>query len=146
MPSLYIEHLGIRNGLGHAQHWRTDGVGGFILMDNFLYLASRSVPVDASSLPWGEETSRLAPSIEEAAELVSANPSEDAKKLDQQTVAGFGYTIGAVGIVSHAAAETVPGGTRISCLQLSEQETKAVVKACKDTQVSVTTAVHASVA
>lgn len=132
--------------LGHAQHWRTDGVGGFILMDDFLDLASWSVPIDASSLPWGEETTRLAPSIEEAAGLLSANPSEEDKKLAQQTVAGFGHTVGAIGIVSHAAVETVPGGTRISCLQLSEQETNAVVKTCKDKQISVIAAVHASVA
>ncbi|EEA20232.1 hypothetical protein TMatcc_000215 [Talaromyces marneffei ATCC 18224] len=131
---------------GHAQHWRTDGVGGFMPMDDFLDLASRSVPVDTSSLPWGEETRRLAPSIEEAAGLLSATTSEEDKKLAQQTVAGFGLTVGAIGIASHAAAETVPGGTRISCLQLSEQETNAVVKACKDKQISVTAAVHASVA
>lgn len=135
-----------RQLLGHAQHWRTDGVGGFILMDDFLDLASRSVPVDASLLPWGAETSRLAPSIEEAAGLLSTNSSEEDKKLAQRTVAGFGHAVGAVGIASDAAADTVPGGTRICRLQLSEQETDAVVKACKDEKISVTAAVHASVA
>lgn len=66
--------------------------------------------------------------------------------MAQKTVAGLGHTVGAVGIVSHAAAETVPGGTRNPCLQLSEQETNAVVKACKAMPVSVTAAVHASFA
>ena len=93
----------------------------------------------------GEETSCLAPSIEEVAGLLSANPSEEDKKLAQQTVEGFGHTVGAIGIASHAAAETVPGGARISCLELSEQEPNAVVKACKDKQISVIAAVHASV-
>ncbi|RAO74336.1 uncharacterized protein BHQ10_010348 [Talaromyces amestolkiae] len=132
--------------LGHTQHWRTDGVGGFILMDDFLDLACQSVPVDTSSLPWGEETSRLAPSIEEAAGLLATSPSEEDKKLAQQTVASFGHTIGAIGIASHAAADTIPGGTRISNLRFSEQETNTVVKACKEKHISVTAAVHASVA
>jgi hypothetical protein len=51
--------------LGRSQHWRTDGIGGLILMDDFLDLAAQSA-IDTSSLPWGEEIVRLATCVEEA--------------------------------------------------------------------------------
>ncbi|CRG84063.1 hypothetical protein PISL3812_01403 [Talaromyces islandicus] len=131
--------------LFRSQHWRTDGVGVFILIDEFLALVAQSPPVDASSLPWGEETVRLAPPIEEAAET-PVNPSEEDKRIGQQCVATFGHAVGAIGIVSRAPVDTRPGGTRTARLYLTEEETKTVVQACKNKQVSVTSAVHASVA
>lgn len=133
-----------REVLGHSQHWRTDGVGVFMLMDDFLALAAQS-PTDASSLPWGEEVSRLAPSIEEAAGL-SENPSKGDRTLAQECVASFGHVVGAVGIESRAPAETIPGGTHLANLYLTEEETSVVVEACKARNLSVTAAVHASVA
>ena len=131
--------------LGHSQHWRTDGVGGFILMDDFLALAARASPPDASTLPWGEETARLAPAIEEAAN-VPINPSAEDKKLGEKCVGTFGAAAGAIGIASHAPAETLPGGTHTVRLHLSETETSALIKACKARNISMTAAVHASIA
>jgi hypothetical protein len=134
-----------RELLGHCQHWRTDGVGGFILMDDFLALAARSSPPDASTLRWGEETARLAPSIEDAANA-PVNPSTDDKQLGEKCVGTFGAAAGAIGIASRASAETLPGGTRIARLHLTEEETSAAVRACKARKISVTAAVHASIA
>jgi hypothetical protein len=130
--------------LGHWQHWRTDGIGGLILMDDFLDLATQSA-LDTSSLPWGEETVRLAPCVEEASSSFITSEKQD-KQLAQQYVARFGHTAGAIGIASRAPAETSPGGTCISRLHLTEQETKAVVQGCKARKLSVTAAVHASIA
>jgi hypothetical protein len=127
--------------LGHSQHWRTDGVGGLLLMDDFLALAASS----PASLPWGEEVARLAPSIEEAAGI-STSPSEADKELGAKCVGSFGHAVGAIGISSPSPQDTVPGGTRIARLHLSEQETQAIVQACKARGISVTAAVHASVA
>ncbi|QKX60762.1 uncharacterized protein TRUGW13939_07908 [Talaromyces rugulosus] len=127
--------------LGHSQHWRTDGVGGLLLMDDFLALAASS----PASLPWGEEVSRLAPSIEEAAGI-STSPSEADKELGAKCVGSFGHAVGAIGISSPSPQDTVPGGTRIARLHLSEQETQAIVQACKARSISVTAAVHASIA
>lgn len=131
--------------LGHSQHWRTDGVGGFILMDDFLALAARTSPPDASTLPWGHETARLAPAIEEAAN-VPAKPSAEDKQLGEKNVASFGHAVGAIGIASHAPADTLPGGTRIARLHLSEAETTGLIKACKARHITMTAAVHASIA
>lgn len=134
-----------RELLGHSQHWRTDGVGGFILMDDFLDLASRTPPPNASKLQWGQEPARLAASIEEAAN-VPVNPSTKDKELGAKCVESFGLAVGAIGIASRAPTETVPGGTHIARLHLTEAETSAVLQACKARKISVTAAVHASVA
>ncbi|KAH8692907.1 hypothetical protein BGW36DRAFT_385475 [Talaromyces proteolyticus] len=131
--------------LGHWQHWRTDGVGAFLLTDDFLTLATSSPPPEASNLPWGEEVARLAPSIEEAAGL-SANPSEVDKEIGAKCVGSFGHAAGAIGISSPAPPETLPGGTKFARLHLTEQETKKVIQACKARNISVTAAVHASIA
>jgi hypothetical protein len=131
--------------LGHSQHWRTDGVGGLLLMDDFLALASSSPSPDAASLPWGEEVSRLPPSIEEAAGL-STNPSEAEKEQGAKMVGSFAHAVGAIGIPSPRPQDTVPGGTRIARLHLSEKETQAIVEASKARGISVTAAVHASIA
>lgn len=130
--------------LGSWQHWRTDGIGGLILMDEFLDLAAQPA-IDTSSLPWGEETIRLAPCVEEALSTFKTEEEQD-KQLAQQYVASFGHAAGAIGIACRAPDETSPGGTCISRLHLSEQETKAVVQGCKTRKLSVTGAVHASIA
>jgi hypothetical protein len=147
-PSPYatMYYLPTTNELvAHSQHWRTDGVGGFILMDDFLALAASSLPPNASNLPWGEETSRLTAPIEEAA-AISTNPTKADKELGAECVGTFGHMVDAVGIASPAPTETLPGGTRIARHQLTEQETKVVVQACKARNISVSAAVHASIA
>lgn len=131
--------------LGHSQHWRTDGVGGLLLMDDFLALVTSPPASDAASLPWGEEVARLAPSIEEAAGL-STSPSEAEKEQGAKMVGSFAHAAGAIGIASPSPQDTVPGGTRIARVHLSEQETQAVVQASKARGISVTAAVHASIA
>ncbi|OKL62311.1 hypothetical protein UA08_03035 [Talaromyces atroroseus] len=132
--------------LAHSQHWRTDGIGSLMLMDDFLALATLSPSPDAANLPWGEEAARLAPPIEEAAAIPTANHSEVDKELGARYVATFGHAVGAIGILSPAPAETIPGGTRIAHHRFTEQETSAVIQACKIRNLSVTAAVHASIA
>ncbi|KAL9625280.1 MAG: hypothetical protein Q9160_000682 [Pyrenula sp. 1 TL-2023] len=134
-----------RELLGHSQHWRTDGVGGFILMDDFLDLTTRLPPPDASKLQWGQETARLAPSIEEAANVPGTRSAKD-KELGAKCVDTFNLAAGAIGIASPAPAETVPGGTHISRLHLTEAETAAILQASKTLEISVTAVVHASIA
>ena len=131
--------------LGHSQHWRTDGVGGFILMDDYLALAAQSSPQDTSTLDWGEETTRLAPSIEDAANM-PVNPSAEDKQMGEKCVGTFGLSAAAIGIASRASAETLPAGTRIARLHLTEVETSGAVQACKARKISMTAAVHASIA
>ncbi|KAL9616519.1 MAG: hypothetical protein Q9160_008612 [Pyrenula sp. 1 TL-2023] len=133
--------------LGHTAHWRTDGIGVLYLLDAFLSLASDpTLPCDPSTdLPWGKEPDRLAPSVEEAASI-SVYPSPTAKDLGQKYVETFYAAAGAVGTKYEGTPETLPAGTRSARLSLSEAETRAVVEACKRHEISVTAAVHASIA
>ncbi|KAJ5723241.1 hypothetical protein N7488_001276 [Penicillium malachiteum] len=130
--------------LGHSQHWRTDGVGGLILIDDLLDLAVQGA-LDTSALPWGEEAVRLAPSVEEAASSFITSEEQD-KKLGQELVANFGHAAGAIGIGSPVPAGTIPGSPRIRRLHLTEEQTKVVLQGCKDRNLSVTAAAHASIA
>ena len=130
--------------LGHTAHWRTDGVGVLLLIDLFLEVATDPTLPDPNTLMWGQETARLAPAIEDAADIPIA-PTDAIKTLSQKYVETFYQAAGAVGIPYKKEA-TVPGGTRSSRLIFSQSETSLVASQCKAKGFSVTSAVHASVA
>ena len=130
--------------LGHTAHWRTDGVGVLLLIDQFFELATSSPLPDSNTLTWGQETARLAPAIEDAADIPVA-PTDAIKSLSQKYVETFYQAASAVGIPYKSEA-TVPGGTRCSRLIFSPSETNLVASQCKAKGFSVTSAVHASVA
>ena len=130
--------------LGHTAHWRTDGVGVMLLIDAFFDLATKPTLPDPNTLMWGQETARLAPAIEEAANI-PITPTDAIKALSQKYLETFYQAAGAVGI-PYRSDITVPGGTRSSRLAFSPSETNFVTNQCKAKGVSVTSAVHASVA
>lgn len=131
--------------LFHSQHWRIDGIGAFIIMDEFCALAARSSPLDISTISWGQETVRLTPPVEEAAH-VPTDPSAADKLRGQQCLQTFGAAAGAIGIASYTSSEVLPAGTRSARLSLNQKDTSVVIAACKARRVSVTAAVHASIA
>ena len=131
--------------LGHTAHWRTDGIGVLQLLDAFLDLASTPDLPDPSSLSWGQEVACLAPPIEEAASIPE-KPSEAIKSLGHKYVETFYQAAGAVGIPYKGDTTTTPGGTRSSHLSFSTSQTEAITSLCKAKAISVTSAVHASVA
>ncbi|KAI1495887.1 hypothetical protein F5X99DRAFT_422566 [Biscogniauxia marginata] len=132
--------------LGHTAHWRTDGIGVLLLLDAILALASGlSPPTDPASLAWGTEVVRLAPAIEDAA-AVPKESTPELKKRGAALVGTFAQAVGAVGIPYLGDAATLPGGTRSAALTFSPATTEKIVTACKARGVSVTAAVHASVA
>ncbi|RYP37484.1 hypothetical protein DL768_010864 [Monosporascus sp. mg162] len=132
--------------LGHTAHWRTDGIGVLLLLDALLALASGpSPPTDPASLAWGTEVARLAPAVEDAA----AMPRESTPELKERgaALAGtFAHAVGATGIPYLGDAATLPAGTRSAALTFSLATTEKIVAACKARSVSVTAAVHTSVA
>jgi hypothetical protein len=134
--------------LGHTAHWRTDGIGVLLLLDAFLAIASQPSPLaDPADLAWGTETERLAPSVEDAAAMPLLHESTvELKARGAALVATFAHTIGATGIPSLGNASTLPAGTRQASFVFNPATTDEIVTACKDKGVSVTTAVHASVA
>ncbi|KAI0546774.1 hypothetical protein F4679DRAFT_401158 [Xylaria curta] len=130
----------------HTAHWRTDGIGVLLLLDAFLAIASTPGPLaDPSSLAWGTEIVRLAPSVEDAA-CMPSQPTPAQEERAAALVKTFAHTVGAIWIPYLGNETTLPAGTHSAALALSATTTEKVVEACKARGVSVTAAVHASVA
>ena len=147
-PSLYatLTYLPKSNEiLGHTPHWRTDGVGVLLLIDAFFDLVAKPALPEPHTLSWGRETARLAPAIEDAANLPIA-PTDAIKSMSQKLIETFYQTAGAVGIPYRGEDTTIPSGTRSSRYSFSPSDTKIIIHQCKAKGISVTSAVHASIA
>ncbi|KAI1737841.1 hypothetical protein F4680DRAFT_460188 [Xylaria scruposa] len=133
--------------LFHTAHWRTDGIGVLLLLDAFLAIAytPRLLADPASSLAWGTEIARLAPSVEDAA-CMPSQPTPAQEERAAALVETFEHTVGAIGIPYLGNAMTLPAGTHSAVFALGATTTEEVLEACKARGVSVTAAVHASVA
>ncbi|KAF2679522.1 hypothetical protein K458DRAFT_490601 [Lentithecium fluviatile CBS 122367] len=131
--------------LGHTSHWRSDGFGVFHLLNDLLNLVVKDDLTDPTSLPWGAEVVRLAPTIEDAAGL-SPTATEEQSTLGKSLVQTFISTAGGIGIQYMGDASTPPGRTVSTQAVLSTKTTKDVVDACKSRGLTVTSAAHASVA
>ena len=129
----------------HTAHWRTDGFGALQLLSSF-FAAYATVPLrDPFKLPWGQEVDRLVPSIEEVLELpVCATPK--IKSSADQYIATLAYMKGAVGLSYQGDGSTLPSGTRSARLRLSQSATESIIKNCRALNISVLSAVHASLA
>ena len=130
--------------LGHTAHWRTDGVGVLLLIDAFLELVTKPTLPDPSTLIWGQEIARLAPAIEDAANIPVA-PTDAIKALSKKYIETFYRAAGAVGI-PYKGDITTPGSTRSSRFVFSPSETNFIISQSKAKGFSVTSAVHASIA
>ncbi|KAI0450718.1 hypothetical protein F5B21DRAFT_528734 [Xylaria acuta] len=131
----------------HTAHWRTDGIGVLLLLDALLSLASAPGELaDPASLAWGTEISRLAPAVEDAA-CMPLEPTTAQQERATALAATFSHSIGAIGIPClGTTTATPPGGTRSAALAFSAPTTAEIIAVCKARGVSVTAAVHASVA
>lgn len=129
----------------HTAHWRTDGFGALQLLNAFFDAFSAVPDRDPVDLPWGQEVDRLVPSIEEVLNLpVAATP--EIKTTADQYIATLTHTKGAVGVSYRGDKSTLPSGTRSARLRLSQSTTMAILEACRARNISVLSAVHASVA
>lgn len=131
--------------LGHTAHWRTDGVGVLLLIDAFFDLVARPTLPDPDTLAWGQEIPRLAPAVEDAAEMPST-PTDAIKAFSQKYIETFYRVAGAVGVPYKGSVTALPSATRSSRLTFSPSETTFIIEECKRRGFSVTSAVHASVA
>jgi hypothetical protein len=131
--------------LGHTAHWRTDGIGVTILLDGLLQLVVKADLNDPASLPWGEEPTRLAPAVEDAANIPQM-PDDQQSALGNHYLSTFGLAGGAVGIPYIGEASDLPKGTYSATRTLDAATTNAIVEKCKAQKLSVTSAIHASVA
>ncbi|EEA23574.1 hypothetical protein TMatcc_002451 [Talaromyces marneffei ATCC 18224] len=130
----------------HTSHWRTDGYGAFQLIDAF-FDAIKEV-IDGGGLPrvlWGEEVTRLVPSVESALDLPeTVTPEITASAIKYAST--HTYVKESVGISYNGEPTARPGGTRAVRLQLNTETTQAIKQATNETQFDMYSAVHAALA
>ncbi|KAL9639044.1 MAG: hypothetical protein Q9164_001179 [Protoblastenia rupestris] len=129
----------------HTAHWRTDGFGALQLLNAFFDAFSALLDQNPDDLPWGKEVDRLVPSVEEVLNLPN-NATPEMETAADQYISTIAHTKGAVGVSYRGDKSTMPFGTRSARLSLSKSTTEAISKACKRRDISVLSAVHASVA
>ena len=131
--------------LCHAPYWRTDGVGMLHFFDAFFDLVARPALPEPQTLYWGQETDRLATSIEEVANLPVA-PTDAIKSMNQKCIDAFYQAAGAVGIPHQGELTIRPSGTRSSRYLFGQAETEIIFRHCNAIGISATAAVYASIA
>ena len=126
----------------HTAHWRSDGRGILHLLDRLLYNLTCA---NTQPLRWGDEVNRLTMCVEDAAGMVDHVSSADqacVKDMATQLLKGApALTIPCLG-----DTDTLPRSPRRSCLTWSVPKTANLIRACKARNITVTSAVHASIA
>jgi hypothetical protein len=130
----------------HTSHWRTDGYGAFHLLNAF-FDAVKEV-IDNDGLPkvsWGEEVTRLVPSVESALDLPeTATPEITASAIKYAST--HTYVKDSVGVPYINEPTTRPGGTRAVRMQLNTETTQAIKKATNERPFDMYSAIHAALA
>ena len=129
----------------HTAHWRTDGYGAFQLLNAFFTAVASVVDSVPTQLSWGEESTRLVPSVETALDLPVASTAQ-IETVARQYLATGAYLPGTVGIAYRGDLTTRPGGTRSVRLQVPKTTTAAIAAACQTHGVDLFSAVHAALA
>ncbi|OGM46108.1 hypothetical protein ABOM_005689 [Aspergillus bombycis] len=119
-----------------AQHYTIDGIGTLLLWDR--YLTALTTPVKAT---FGDEHTRLAPSIEEVLKVSEPTPEE----TEKATALLMRYATKVPGIGPVSKVGTVPAGRSQNAeMTFPTRTTEAIIKTCKEKGISVTSAVHAA--
>lgn len=132
----------------HTAHWRMDGYGAFQLLDalfDTVAVVLSSSNFEVTSPQWGEEVSRLVPSIEEILDLpLEASP--EIETIAMEYLATARHLVGTVGLLQQGDIHTNPQGTRHVQVSFSEGDTKSLELACRNSGTSLYSAVHSAVA
>ncbi|KAL2006073.1 hypothetical protein VTN00DRAFT_9727 [Thermoascus crustaceus] len=120
----------------HSSHWRIDGVGMLLFLDRFFQAV-----VEPRKVQFGDEHVRLSPDLEHVLSTTAPATPETERTAeamfrvlaDNAPSMGFG--------VSPAAA---PEGTRRRAVRFSQQDTTALLAACKERGFRITAAVQAA--
>lgn len=130
----------------HTAHWRTDGYGAIYLLDAFLHAIKAILDNDGlPSIPWGEEASRLVPSLETALQLPDSDPPE-ALVAAKQYIDTQSLMKNSVGIRYLGDMDTKPRGTRSVAMQIPRETTQALEAACETHNLELFAACHAALA
>lgn len=124
--------------LFRGQHYTIDGIGVFMFWD--AYLKALASPM--KDIRFGDETSRLAPALEEVLGYTEPPTPEQAEKA-KALFMDWATVIPGVGPVSKVGAAP-PGKCRHTELIVPPETTEAIIKACKEKNTTVTAALHAA--
>ncbi|KAK6078946.1 hypothetical protein SCUP234_05872 [Seiridium cupressi] len=141
VTSYFILHT--RQIILHTAHWRTDGFGALQLLNAFLEALTSNQAT--ATIPWGEEAARLCPSIEDVLQL-PVEATEEIKAATADCLATLRHVPGSVGLPYDGTQATKPRGTRGIRRSLSENNTELIVSACEERNITLLSAVHASLA
>ncbi|KAI1502215.1 hypothetical protein F5X99DRAFT_427607 [Biscogniauxia marginata] len=128
----------------YLSHWRTDGIGAFHLLNSYFQAVIESLQEEPCELPWGEEATRLVPSVEEALKLPQI-PSPNIIRATKQYVGTLANNIGALGTPYKSETGIIPKGTRSTLLRFSQELTTELENRCRHLNISLQAAVHAAV-
>ncbi|KAL9067157.1 MAG: hypothetical protein Q9161_007053 [Pseudevernia consocians] len=128
----------------NLSHWRTDGIGAFHLLNAFFQAVFESLRQEPRELPWGKESARLVPSIEEALDLPRAL-SPMIERAAKQYLDTLADNLGALEIPYESETRVIPKGTRGARLRFSQDTTTELETACHLLGIHLEAAVHAAV-
>ncbi|KAA8906618.1 hypothetical protein TRICI_005138 [Trichomonascus ciferrii] len=120
-----------------CHHHLLDGTGAFLFWHCFFTALEN--PKD---VVFGDEYKRLAPSLEHIMGF-SKTPSQEVCERAEKIFMGWLTNVPAIG-PPNSAGETTPKQPRREQLVVSRQTTDALIKACKEKGVTVTSAIHAA--
>lgn len=124
--------------LFRAYHHTIDGTGVILFWNEYL----KALASPAEKITFGDEPSRLAPSIEKALGVPSEPTPEQSEKASALLA---DYVANVPGIAPVSKVGVAPSGScRNAELLFSVSTTEAIVRACKAKGITVTAAIHAA--
>ena len=124
----------------HAPHWRIDGRGSFLLINNFL----KAVASPRNDIKFGDEGKNLSPDLYEATGVKAVDTPEGEASATKWCME-YAPNLPTLGLLSNEAEIKPPGSTRRCTFGVSSKDTSAIIAACRRHGVTVTTAFHAAV-
>ncbi|KAL4912326.1 hypothetical protein BDW62DRAFT_24875 [Aspergillus aurantiobrunneus] len=122
---------------GH--HYLLDGIGLLMLLDRFLNALANPT---AENITFGDEGIRLAPPLAEALG-VPQQPTSEQTEIVTSSLMGYARNVPGIGPVSKVGRAPA-GRCRNTRLVFPQQTTEAIIKVCKEKNITVTSAVHAA--
>ena len=128
----------------HTSHWRIDFIGGLSLLQNFFIAMA-----EPRQVHFGDEGRNLSPCRDEAAGYNSFYNSgsqaliEERKTAASDLVMQLLNNLPSIGLPVQNPNAT-PGSTKRSKSVLEPETTSAIISACKNRDLTVTTALHAA--
>ncbi|KAL9639045.1 MAG: hypothetical protein Q9164_001180 [Protoblastenia rupestris] len=127
-----------------SQHWRTDAIGTCMLLDRLFSIMAQ--PQDPGSSQWRPGPENISPCLEDAAGSPE-NGTPELQNFAWEYIDNFHKkAVNSGGLPYKGQAATVPGDLSHQDVTLTKDSTSTLVAACKSRNISVSAAIHTSLA